>query len=94
LSRLSGLLLDCSLPILCALLCCPGATRALFGSFLWSLEGERFPLLGALLRNCLTALCALLCCLGALRSFGLALRLFPQRILARLRERLVLSGHA
>jgi hypothetical protein len=82
LSRLSGLLLGWSFVIFCALLCWPSVTRALFGSFL-SLEGERFPLLGALLRNRLTVLCALLCCLGALRGFGLAFRFFPQGVLAR-----------
>jgi len=80
-SRLSGPLLGWSFPILCALLCRRGVTRAV--GCLLSLEGERFPLLGALLRNRLTVLCALECFLGALGGFGLAFRLSPQCTLAR-----------
>src|SRR5690349_4801775 len=55
----------------------------LFGVLLLSLEGERFPLLGALLCRRFAALCALLCDLGALRGFGLAFRFLLQGTLAR-----------
>ncbi len=54
----------------------------LFGGLVLSLEGERFPLLGALLRCRFAAFCALLCRLGALRGFGLAFRFLLHGTLA------------
>jgi hypothetical protein len=66
----------------CTPLCYLGSPRVLFGGLLLSLEGARFPLVGAPLRCRFATFGSLLGCLCMLRGFGLTFRFFVQRTLA------------